>query len=649
MKRHPKSVSIDTMHRSMCASIDLAHRSTERLRGFECPNVQPTASRRLHPRSIAVAVEAPQWPSPSMEAPARAPPSSRVVVFDVPVRALQRGFSFARANAAKQLDAIRAIPGDVKRARKRLRERRRTRKGAAASRRMRAMVHRGNRIGAREDDETTNHLGLCLQLGLAVACEATEDALSRELVASSVEQGERVRCRRVVCDVASQKLADGGEATPSFTFIVDAPEAFAAVRDAWGMDDDVYRKALALDGFGGGDKAWKMSKRGDLKGTIVAAEDETLSTSKMTLRVISQGLASGKSQSWFFCSEDGTLLIKTCDAREKRELLKMLPKYTRYVKENSTASLLPQFYGLYTLKFSGARELSFVVMNYWFASTKHIGKRYDLKGSSHGRSASEREKRKGDAAIYKDNDFDQADAAQTRHAEDICAVLKKDAEFLASCNLIDYSLVYGHYTAQTDFERLEATAAFDEQESQAWHADSRVCTPRANRGGADESPPYTPRSPHDKIFDGVLEDDDGSVPEDEGEEEVEEEEQEEEQEQEDNDEEADEDEALSMSPVDDGSQTATPLKLVVLSNRTNPFCAFFGDVARVNQLRVVNMENGAAFVGLIDVLTPYGVKKKIENFFTGKLLCGRDVSCQPPKRYAARFYAFMKERVFIAK
>jgi len=635
--------SIDITRRSMCALIDHVYRSNWAnawLRMSEYPT-DGTGSRS--PASP------PQSPSPWMSSDdARAPPSSRVVVFDVPVRALQRGFSFARANAAKQLDVIRAIPGDVKRARKRLRERRRTRKGAAASRRMRAMVHRGNRIGAREDDETTNHLGLCLQIGLAVACDASEDAATRELMASSVEHGGRVRCRRVVCDVVSQKLADGGEATPSFTFIVDAPEAFAAVRDAWGMDDDVYRKALALDGFDGGDKAWKMSKRGDLKGTIVAAEDETLSTSKTTLRVISQGLASGKSRSWFFCSEDGTLLIKTCDAREKRELLKMLPRYTRYVKENSTTSLLPQFYGLYTLKFSGASELSFVVMNYWFASTKHIGKRYDLKGSTHGRSASERERRKGDAAIYKDNDFDQADAAQTRHAEDICAVLKKDAEFLASCNLIDYSLVYGHYTAQTDFERLEATAAFDEQESQAWHADSRVCTPRANRGGADESPPYTPRSPQNKVFDGVLEDDDGSVPEDEGEE-VEEEEEQEEQEQEDNNEEADEGEALSMSPVDDGSQTATPLKLVVLSNRTNPFCAFFGDVARVNQLRVVNMENGAAFVGLIDVLTPYGVKKKIENFFTGKLLCGRDVSCQPPKRYAARFYAFMKERVFIAK
>ena len=44
-----------------------------------------------------------------------------------------------------------------------------------------------------------------------------------------------------------------------------------------------------------------------------------------SLRVISQALASGKSSSWFFCSEDGALLVKTCSEKEKKTMLRILP------------------------------------------------------------------------------------------------------------------------------------------------------------------------------------------------------------------------------------------------------------------------------------------------------------------------------------
>merc|ERR1719181_60095 len=44
------------------------------------------------------------------------------------------------------------------------------------------------------------------------------------------------------------------------------------------------------------------------------------------------------------------------------------------------------------------------------------------------------------------------------------------------------------------------------------------------------------------------------------------------------------------------------------------------------------------YLGIIDVLTPYKVKKRFETFFMGTIVCGRDVSCQHPKVYAKRFY-----------
>ena len=44
---------------------------------------------------------------------------------------------------------------------------------------------------------------------------------------------------------------------------------------------------------------------------------------------------------------------------------------------------------------------------------------------------------------------------------------------------------------------------------------------------------------------------------------------------------------------------------------------------------------------IVDILTPYSTKKKLETFFTGTLTCGRDVSCQPPRKYAERFVTFV--------
>ena len=95
------------------------------------------------------------------------------------------------------------------------------------------------------------------------------------------------------------------------------------------------------------------------------------------------------------------------------------------------------------MKFDGARPLSFIVMNYWFASSKNIERRFDLKGSTLGRQRRTRELAKGQECIYKDNDFTDGDAAYTRHFDVILDALRHDCDFLEKHRLLDYSLVYG--------------------------------------------------------------------------------------------------------------------------------------------------------------------------------------------------------------
>merc|ERR1719258_830696 len=52
------------------------------------------------------------------------------------------------------------------------------------------------------------------------------------------------------------------------------------------------------------------------------------------------------------------------------------------------------------------------------------------------------------------------------------------------------------------------------------------------------------------------------------------------------------------------------------------------------------------YIGIIDVLTPYRIKKRAETFLLGTIVCGRDISCQHPKVYAKRFFRFVDKQVF---
>jgi hypothetical protein len=50
-------------------------------------------------------------------------------------------------------------------------------------------------------------------------------------------------------------------------------------------------------------------------------------------------------------------------------------------------------------------------------------------------------------------------------------------------------------------------------------------------------------------------------------------------------------------------------------------------------------------MGIVDMLQPYNCRKATENFIFSRLLCRKDISCQPAARYARRFLEFMKEAI----
>lgn len=91
-------------------------------------------------------------------------------------------------------------------------------------------------------------------------------------------------------------------------------------------------------------------------------------------------------------------------------------------------------------------------MTNFFAGMLPIHKRFDLKGSTYKRAASEREKAKGGKAILKDLDWLEEDRSIKFPCEDdrtdFMDTLRKDAAFLNSWMLIDYSLLVGVHSRE---------------------------------------------------------------------------------------------------------------------------------------------------------------------------------------------------------
>lgn len=230
---------------------------------------------------------------------------------------------------------------------------------------------------------------------------------------------------------------------PAFAFELVMPELFHRARAACGIKTVRY----------------------------VAALEAVESCRKPTLSVIDSSDASGKSASFFFLSPDQQFLAKSLDDKDSAALLSILPDYVRHLEEEPS-SLLPRYLGLYRLDITDdelgrPRMLWIGVMPNLFAGIHIISQKYDLKGSTAGRTASGKERAKS-RPVFKDNDWVRSGQRiclpSTADRNEFLRLVKCDAELLARHQLMDYSLLIGvHYkdnttekSAQQKYEVKEA-------------------------------------------------------------------------------------------------------------------------------------------------------------------------------------------------
>ncbi|KAE9604201.1 putative 1-phosphatidylinositol-4-phosphate 5-kinase [Lupinus albus] len=158
-----------------------------------------------------------------------------------------------------------------------------------------------------------------------------------------------------------------------------------------------------------------------------------------TLREMS---SPGKSGSFFYLTQDDRFIIKTLKKSEVKLLIRMLSSYYQHVSQYKN-SLVTKFLGVHCVKPVGSPKTRFIVMGNVFCSEYRIHKRFDLKGSSHGRITDKSQEEIDETTTLKDLDLNYVFRLEQSWFQELMWQLDRDCEFLEAEGIMDYSLLVG--------------------------------------------------------------------------------------------------------------------------------------------------------------------------------------------------------------
>ncbi|KAF8954775.1 hypothetical protein BDZ97DRAFT_369376 [Flammula alnicola] len=312
----------------------------------------------------------------------------------------------------------------------------------------------------------------------------------------------------------------------------------------------------------------------------------------LTAKYILSELGSpGKSGSFFYFSRDYRFIIKTIRHSEHKFLLSILKQYYAHVQENPH-TLLSRFYGLHRVKLPHGRKIHFVIMNNLFPPHKDVHETYDLKGSTVGREYPEEKAAKNPRAVLKDLNWihrgNMLELGPEKRAL-LTEQLRRDAEFLKRVYVMDYSLLVGIHNMQRgnkDNLRRNTLKVFspvlpETRRSKLSQAGSKSPEAIAMRRAMRSSDPKR----LGKHTIRLPEEDTG-------------------------------DRQQFVFYQDEGGLRAT-------DDSNEPLDTIY-------------------YLGVIDILTPYGFFKKVEHVWKGMKADRHKISPVPPAEYADRFFGFMK-------
>ncbi|KAM3864905.1 phosphatidylinositol 5-phosphate 4-kinase type-2 beta-like [Diretmus argenteus] len=240
-----------------------------------------------------------------------------------------------------------------------------------------------------------------------------------------------------------------------FKFKEYCPMVFRNLRERFCIDDQDYQVRLSATQTHAGDKEIKCL-------LLVIALDQNSLTRSAPLNSDSQGRFGNR----FLSSYDHRFVIKTVSSEDIAEMHNILKKYHQFIVECHGSTLLPQFLGMYRLTVDGVETYMVVTRNV-FSHRLTVHRKYDLKGSTVSREASDKEKAK-ELPTFKDNDF-LNEGQKLQIGDDnkkyFLEKLKRDVEFLATLKIMDYSLLVGiHDVDRAEQEEMDVEGGGEEEE-----------------------------------------------------------------------------------------------------------------------------------------------------------------------------------------
>ncbi|CAH1251457.1 PIP5K1A [Branchiostoma lanceolatum] len=344
----------------------------------------------------------------------------------------------------------------------------------------------------------------------------------------------------------------------------------------------------------------------------IQPDDFLISLCSEPLRELSNPGASG---SLFYLTADDEFIVKTVQHKEADFLQKLLPGYYMNLNQNPR-TLLPKFFGLYCYQ-SGGKNIRLVVMNNLLPSTIRMHLRYDLKGSTYKRKASRAERQKPNPC-FKDLDFmEDHTEGILLDSDNYTAMMKtiaRDCRVLESFKIMDYSLLLGiHNLDQAEREKAQATPMVGSAASPS--GESEGASVSEDRGQESES---TGRGKMDrqkslyrhKLTHTAMESIQGEY------------------------------KAPPVEPADYHHLTENTSQLEVFWSLQDD--SIWGGIPAKN----VKGDRLLLFLGIIDILQCYKLKKKLEHRFKAFVHDGDTVSVCRPAFYASRFQNFFCQTVF---
>ncbi|KAK1127478.1 hypothetical protein K0M31_004014 [Melipona bicolor] len=328
----------------------------------------------------------------------------------------------------------------------------------------------------------------------------------------------------------------------------------------------------------------------------IQPDDFLMSMCSAPLRELSNPGASG---SIFYLTDDDEFIIKTVQHKEGEFLQTLLPGYYMNLNQNPR-TLLPKFFGLYCYR-CNSKNVRLVAMNNLLPSSVKLHQKYDLKGSTYKRKASKSERSKS-SPTYKDLDFmEHHPEGIFLEADTYSALVKtiqRDCRVLESFKIMDYSLLVGiHNLDQAAREKAEQRLSASAEEEIGEVGGESAAFTQAERE----------REREDRIGASAL----------------------------------------------NRSRSINRQRLVAHSTAMESIQAESEPIDEEDDVppggipaRNARGERLLLFVGIIDILQSYRLKKKLEHTWKSMIHDGDTVSVHRPGFYAQRFQDFMAKTVF---